>query len=366
VGGTPPMMSSGRRPGIPLLGDRKLIYPPGLVVRPAVLLVAAAAALGAAPSAAADVFGAAQVRTSDGALLALANGESFSYPEDGSLVAIGSIATSGSRVLLRHVSLLNGRVEADRVVVTAKRTVVDGLVVAGLAEQADQNALFSVDGSSYLVARQTAVIGKKSGFVALRLVVPAGFPGFRRGAQVLVGLRQRGHARAAQTAVSTAGPEPWAALGFAQSPGAPNLWTVSEPMAGTPLVSLPPVADNGVGGRAVQIAAQFLGVPYRWGGARPDTGFDCSGLMMYVYAKLGISLTHYTGTQFHEGVPVPPAQLAPGDLVFFDASFSGPGHVGMYVGGGLFIHAPHTGDVVRITPLAAYASRFVGAIRPFA
>jgi cell wall-associated NlpC family hydrolase len=336
------------------------------LVRAAVVLVLAVAALGAAPAAAADVFGAAQVRAGDGTLLATADKGSFSYPADGSLIAIGSIATTDTRVVLRQVSLLNGRVQANRIVLTGARTLVDGLIVAGLAAEAKQNAIFSIDGSSYLVARQTAVIGKQSGFVALRLVVPAGFPGFKRGAQVLVGLRQRGHPRAAQTAVSTTGPEPWATLGFAESPGSPTLWTVSEPMAGTPLASLPPVADNGVGGRAVQIAAQFLGVPYRWGGARPDTGFDCSGLMMYVYAKLGISLTHYTGTQFHEGAPVPPAQLAPGDLVFFDASFSGPGHVGMYVGGGYFIHAPHSGDVVRVTPLAAYASRFVGAIRPFA
>lgn len=336
------------------------------MVRAAVVLVLAVAALGVAPGAAADVFGAAQVRTGDGALLATAQKGSFSYPGDGSLIAIGSIATTDTRVVLNHVSLLNGRVQADRVVLTGARALVDGLVVAGLAAEAKQNSIFSVDGSSYLVTRQTAVIGKQTGFVALRLVVPAGFPGFKHGAQVLVGLRQRGHRRAAQTAASTVGPEPWATLGFADSPSAPALWTVPEPMAGTPLVSLPPLADNGVGGRAVQIAAQFLGVPYRWGGARPDTGFDCSGLMMFVYAKLGISLTHYTGTQFHEGAPVPPSQLAPGDLVFFDASFSGPDHVGMYVGGGLFIHAPHTGDVVRITSLAAYASRFVGAIRPFA
>jgi cell wall-associated NlpC family hydrolase len=333
------------------------------------LLVVAVFALGAAPPAAADIFGAAQVRTGDGSLLATAQKGSFAYPGNGSLVAIGSITTTDRSIVLKQVSLLNGRALADRIVLTARNTVVDGLIVGGLATEAKQNAIFSIDSSSYLVARQTAVIGKQTGFVALRLVVPAGYPGFKRGAQVLVGLRQRGHRRTAQlaaTTVAAAAREPWAMLGFADSPSAPALWKVSEPMAGTPVVSLPPLADNGVGGRAVQIAAQFLGVPYRWGGARPDTGFDCSGFVMYVYAQLGISLTHYTGTQFHEGAPVPPVQLAPGDLVFFDPSFSGPGHVGMYIGGGLFIHAPHSGEVVKINPLSQYASRYVGAVRPFA
>jgi cell wall-associated NlpC family hydrolase len=334
------------------------------------LLVVAVVALGSAPPAAADIFGAAQVRTADGALLATAQKESFAYPGNGSLIAVGSIRTTDHSVVLKQVSLLNGRALADRIVLTRSHTAVDGLIVGGLAAEAKQNSIFSIDSSSYLVVRQTAVIGKQTGFVALRLVVPAGYPGFKRGAEVLVGLRQRGHRKtahlAAAAAVTSAAQQPWAMLGFADSPSAPALWKVSEPMAGTPLVSLPPLADNGVGGRAVQIAAQFLGIPYRWGGARPDTGFDCSGLVMYVYGQLGISLTHYTGTQFHEGAPVPPAQLAPGDLVFFDASFSGPGHVGMYVGGGLFIHAPHSGDVVKITPLSQYANRYVGAIRPFA
>jgi len=88
---------------------------------------------------------------------------------------------------------------------------------------------------------------------------------------------------------------------------------------------------------------------------------------MFVYAQLGVALTHYTGAQLHEGTPVPPEALQPGDLVFFDAgAFGIPGHEGMYVGGGLFIHAPHTGDVVKISTLSQYAGRYVGAVRPYA
>src|SRR5262249_7968780 len=121
-----------------------------------------------------------------------------------------------------------------------------------------------------------------------------------------------------------------------------------------------------IGERAVAIAERYLGVPYVWGGANPLTGVDCSGLMMYVYAQLGIQLTHFSGAQFREGPPVPVADLEPGALVFFDPGPRGPGHVGMYVGGGDFIQAPHTGDVVKISSLyeSSYSASFVGAVRP--
>jgi cell wall-associated NlpC family hydrolase len=113
-------------------------------------------------------------------------------------------------------------------------------------------------------------------------------------------------------------------------------------------------------GGAVGIAMQYLGVPYVWGGASPG-GFDCSGLVMYVFGQLGISLPHHAADQFNYGVPVSRDQLEPGDLVFFD----GLGHVGIYIGGGQFVHAPHTGDVVKISSMndSWYAATFVGARR---
>jgi cell wall-associated NlpC family hydrolase len=115
-------------------------------------------------------------------------------------------------------------------------------------------------------------------------------------------------------------------------------------------------------GGVVAIAMQYLGVPYVWGGASPS-GFDCSGLVMYVYAQVGVSLPHYTVGQWNypSAVSVPRSQLQPGDLVFF----AGLGHVGIYVGGGQFIHAPHTGDVVRIDSLSEgwYSSEYDGAKR---
>jgi peptidoglycan DL-endopeptidase CwlO len=128
--------------------------------------------------------------------------------------------------------------------------------------------------------------------------------------------------------------------------------TPPSPVGGGPP---PPPSHGGV----VGIAEQYLGTPYVWGGASPS-GFDCSGFTMYVYAQVGISLPHNAAAQYGYGSPVSRGNLAPGDLVFFD----GLGHVGIYVGGNSFIHAPHTGDVVKISSLTGwYASTYVGARR---
>ena len=123
----------------------------------------------------------------------------------------------------------------------------------------------------------------------------------------------------------------------------------------TPIGPAPPPTHSSV----VSIAMHYLGTPYVWGGASPS-GFDCSGLVMYAFGQIGVSLPHSSYAQYGMGSPVSRDQLQPGDLVFFD----GLGHVGIYVGGGSFIHAPHTGDVVRISSLSGwYASSYVGARR---
>jgi peptidoglycan DL-endopeptidase CwlO len=143
---------------------------------------------------------------------------------------------------------------------------------------------------------------------------------------------------------------------IAANPQAYSIGGALEEPAADGASSAPPSRYGG----AVGIAMQFLGVPYRWGGASPS-GFDCSGLIMYVYAQLGVSLPHNAAMQYGVGVPVSKSDLQPGDLVFFN----GLGHNGMYVGGGNFIHAPHTGDVVKISSLSQdwYARTWVGARR---
>ena len=119
-------------------------------------------------------------------------------------------------------------------------------------------------------------------------------------------------------------------------------------------------AESAKGSEAVNIAKQYLGTPYVWGGESPD-GFDCSGLMQYVYNKLGYNISRTTYTQINDGSPVSKENLQPGDLVFFGDAGS-PHHVGMYIGNGQYLHAPQTGDVVKISDLNA-RSDFAGARR---
>jgi cell wall-associated NlpC family hydrolase len=137
--------------------------------------------------------------------------------------------------------------------------------------------------------------------------------------------------------------------------------TYNDPYSEPAFSDIPTGAALPDGNRASQVVAiamQYLGIPYVWGGASPSQGFDCSGLVSYVYAQIGIYLPHHAASQYSYGVPVSYGELQPGDLVFF----SGLGHMGMYIGGGQFIHAPHTGDVVKISTLAGY-STYVGARR---
>lgn len=125
-----------------------------------------------------------------------------------------------------------------------------------------------------------------------------------------------------------------------------------------------PVAGSGGAATAVSWAYREIGKPYVWGAAGPNS-FDCSGLAMYVWAKAGVYLDHFTGDQWHEGTHVTRSQLEPGDLVFFAYNTSDPStihHVGIYIGGGEMIDAPFTGVNVRKDP--AFRSDYIGAVRP--
>jgi len=122
--------------------------------------------------------------------------------------------------------------------------------------------------------------------------------------------------------------------------------------------SSPAPAPGAGAGTAVAWAYREVGKPYVWGAAGPDS-FDCFGLTQYVWGKAGVSLDHYTGAQFTEGRRIAIGELQPGDLVFFGADLH---HEGLYIGGGNMIHAPHTGDVVKISSIY-YVGDIAGAVR---
>ena len=133
-------------------------------------------------------------------------------------------------------------------------------------------------------------------------------------------------------------------------------------------MSIQTAAGSSKGQQVVEIAKSYLGVPYVWAGTSPS-GFDCSGLVQYVYKQMGVSLNRVAADQTAHGTPVSRENLKPGDIVFFHntSRYSRINHVGIYVGDGQFIHAPQTGDVVKISPLNTgyYNTTFVTARRIF-
>ena len=117
------------------------------------------------------------------------------------------------------------------------------------------------------------------------------------------------------------------------------------------------VRGDSLGAQALRVALQEIGVEYTWGGASPQTGFDCSGLVMWAYEHVGIQLEHFTGDQWNEGEHIPQSQIEPGDLLFF----FNLDHVGLYVGGNLFLDAPTQGQDVQIQQIPW--GSFDGAVR---
>ncbi len=184
---------------------------------------------------------------------------------------------------------------------------------------------------------------------------------------------QQARERAAAAAAAQAARQRVAAT---TSPGAPSAATPSTPAAtpaadpaaspaATPEAApaaapqAAPALPSGSGNAAAASAAMSqLGVPYRWGGASPS-GFDCSGLASWAYAQIGKSVPHYTVAAYNAFPKVPSSQLQPGDLVFF----RGLGHMGIYIGGGQYVHAPQTGDVVKVSSVGGRGD-YVGATRP--
>ena len=329
------------------------------MVRRALIGAVVLCALSTAPQVLAGI---AEIRDAHGHLVANAGpGQFASLNDSGWTLRIDSASRSVRGVSLSGVSIAGGAVYAERIFVPAqglRGASIAGLTIQGHTLTARANTLVPLGPASYLVVLQEAVVpGEGSGIVGLRLVSGDSSLGISPGTQVLIGLARAAspppHHRQAQLS--------WLALGVAgHGP------VITEESVFPTIAGLSPGGTGTTGQRAVAIAERYLGIPYRWGGADPITGFDCSGFAMYVYAQLGINLTHYTGAQWYEGARVPPSILQPGDLVFFEPSPRGPQHEGIYIGGGRFIQAPHTGDVVKISSLmdGGYLFSYVGAVRP--
>jgi peptidoglycan DL-endopeptidase CwlO len=122
-----------------------------------------------------------------------------------------------------------------------------------------------------------------------------------------------------------------------------------------------PAPKPTLGQRAARVALRAVGVPYSWGGSSPSSGFDCSGLVYWAYGRLGVSVPHSSYGLYGIGRSVPRRGLRAGDILFF----SGLGHVGIYLGRGRMVHAPHSGTRVEVVTLGGsnYGARFVAARR---
>ena len=266
---------------------------------------------------------------------------------------------------LTSVSLFGGEVAASRVEAVNGRGTVTGLEVAGSAVSITSRQTVAV-GSWGLLTRGEK-FGRVTAPLVLRLVhahdsLPAGTR-----IAVAFAAAPRPQAKTKEHASKKKHRRRTAAGAKRRSHRRPppDFPTSLHPFLAAG--ALPPVARHNP---VVSIAMRYLGVPYLWGGARPKTGFDCSGLVKYVFAQLGVTLPHYAAWQydFPASVPVRPSQLRPGDLVFFtgsDGTRKEPGHVGIYVGDGYLIDAPHTGAFVEVDSLDTrwFANNYVGARR---
>ena len=187
-----------------------------------------------------------------------------------------------------------------------------------------------MDASTQLTNDQKQVSGEIAQLKAQELAA-------ERAAAAAAAARQAAAEQAAQQRAAQLAQEA-AALQAAQ-PGPAQASTVSDNYS-------PPPPGSGASG-AVQAAESRVGDWYQWGATGPNT-FDCSGLVMWAYEQVGISLPHYSGAQYDDTTHIPMSDLQPGDLVFF----SNPGeHVAMYIGNGEIVEAPHTGAQVHIVPM---------------
>jgi cell wall-associated NlpC family hydrolase len=281
--------------------------------------------------------------------------------------ATGSGCTT-SRVSLGSVSLFGGVVTASSVESTHGRGAVSGFAIYGSPVTLQRGRAVRIGSWGEVTLDKT--VGRLTAPLVVQLLtahhsLPAGTTiAFAFGASPLVAHKSklRKHPGSAGDGAGRAGGAGRAKEKHRPPPDFPE---AADPFL-SPGVLAPAARHNAV----VALAMRYLGIRYQWGGASPKTGFDCSGLVTYVFAKLGVALPHYTVSQWTspDGVWVSPHHLRAGDLVFFvgsDGTRKAPGHVGIYVGDGYLIDAPHTGSFVRIDRLSEtrLADGYVGARR---
>jgi cell wall-associated NlpC family hydrolase len=259
------------------------------------------------------------------------------------------VSEADKRAMMSVRGLRGRQVEQRQALIKARKVVGQQVVAA-------QKAKTLVNG---LLQQRAALLNNARGDL-VRMIEA------QRQAEIQAAMAARARAIAAQQAQAEAAARASAANGgggTTSGGGVPvttsGILPVGGGLAGGAAPQGTPGATSGSGNAAaVGIAEQYLGTPYKWGGAGPG-GFDCSGLASYVYGKLGKDVPHYTGAIYNKYQKVPTSDLQPGDMVFFN----GGGHMGIYAGNGEYIHAPHTGDVVKVSSMAG-RSDYVGAVRP--
>ena len=223
-------------------------------------------------------------------------------------------------------------------------------VVLGRARQAATAAARARTRAQQSVQRQVAVVG------AVR----------ERRRQLTTLLAQaRQHASALERARLAAIARARARAAARAAAAAARRAASSRPVSGGATGAVPGTVSAATEQQAVSYAESQIGKPYQWGAAGPDS-YDCSGLVMWAYAHVGVTLDHWTGYQWQEGARVATSALRPGDLVFFATDTSDPNtihHVGIYIGNGQMVEAPYTGANVRIS--SAWRPDLIGAVRPY-
>jgi cell wall-associated NlpC family hydrolase len=293
-----------------------------------------------------------------------------SYPARAPIVRFVSSSRSASscsdaRVTLGSVSLFDGVITAHAISATRGRGTVSGFAIYGSPVGLRAGNTVPIGGWGEVSLQKT--VGRLTAPLVVELV--AAHDGLPAGTTVAIAFSATSQVVQNRTKPSGANSQRHARkIGTSQKLSAKQ--AIDFPDAASPFAKGGGFTHAAEKDPVVSVAMRYLGIPYQWGGATPKTGFDCSGLVQYVFAQFGVPLVHYAASQWHapDGVWVSPHHLQPGDLVFFvgsDGTRKEPGHVGIYVDDGYFIDAPHTGAFVRVDTLAdgKFAKQYVGARR---